>query len=173
VSEESPAEPERETGRILRAAEERVLAAGGVVARLAGLYGPERWALRQRFLDGHAVLEDGGGRWLNQIHRADAAAALGLLLDPATPVGIYNVADGSPATQREIYAAFAAHFGRELPPYGPADLSRKRGWTHKRVSNAKLCALGWRPIYPSFREALAGEVTALGSTESPRPMPGR
>jgi nucleoside-diphosphate-sugar epimerase len=155
VTEESPAEPERETGRILRAAEERVLAAGGVVARLAGLYGPERWALRQKFLDGRAVLEDGGERFLNQIHRADAAAALVLLLDPAVPPGIYNVADGSPVTQREMAAAFAAHFGRQMPPSGPADLSRKRGWTHKRVSNAKLRALGWRPLYPSFREALA------------------
>ena len=173
VTEESPAEPERETGRILRAAEECALAAGGVVARLAGLYGPERWALRQKFLEGRAVLEDGGNRFLNQIHRADAAAALALLLDPAVPAGIYNVADGSPVTQREVFTAFAAHFGRELPPCGPADLSRKRGWTHKRVSNAKLRTLGWRPLYPSFREALAGSPTDPGRLLSPPPRPGR
>ncbi|MDD5349474.1 MAG: NAD-dependent epimerase/dehydratase family protein [Chthoniobacteraceae bacterium] len=156
VTEESPAEPERETGRILRSAEDLVLAAGGVAARLAGLYGPDRWALLRKFLEGRAVLEEGGERFLNQIHRADAASALLLLLDPAVPAGIYNVADGTPVTQRELYAAFADHFGKPLPPAGPRDLSRKRGWTHKRVSNAKLCALGWRPLYPSFREALAG-----------------
>ncbi|MEI8233286.1 MAG: NAD-dependent epimerase/dehydratase family protein [Verrucomicrobiota bacterium] len=154
VTEESPAEPQRETGRILRTAEALTLEEGGVVARLAGLYGPERWALREKFLEGRAVLEEGGMRFLNQIHRADAAAALVRLLDPAVPAGIYNVSDGSPVTQREVYAAFAAHFGGPLPPSGPADLSRKRGWTHKQVSNAKLRALGWRPLYPSFREAL-------------------
>ena len=40
VTEESPAEPDRETGRVLRATEEFVLAGGGIVARLAGIYGP-------------------------------------------------------------------------------------------------------------------------------------
>jgi nucleoside-diphosphate-sugar epimerase len=154
VTEESPAEPERETGRILRAAEALTLDAGGVAARVAGIYGPERWALRQKFLEGRAVLEDGGGRYLNQVHRADAASALLRLLDPAVPGGIYNVSDGMPVTQREFYAALAARYGKPLPPEGPADLSRKRGWTQKRVSNAKLRALGWQPVYPSFREAL-------------------
>lgn len=154
VDEESPAEPERETGRILREAEELALAAGGVVARLAGVYGPERWALRQKFLEGRAVLEDGGGRYLNQIHRADAASALLRLLEPEVPPGIYNVADCTPVTQREFYAALAARYGKLLPPEGPADRSRKRGWTHKRVRAAKLRALGWRPLFPSFRDAL-------------------
>jgi nucleoside-diphosphate-sugar epimerase len=40
VTEQSAAEPDRETGRILRETEEFVLAHGGVVARLAGIYGP-------------------------------------------------------------------------------------------------------------------------------------
>jgi len=163
VTEESTAEPERETGRILRAAEDRALAVGGMVARLAGLYGPERWALRRKFLEGQVTPEDGGDFFLNLIHRADAAAALVLLLDPAVPSGIYNVADGSPTTRQKILAAFAAHFGRPLPPCGPPDLARKRGWTHKRVNNAKLRALGWRPLYPSFQGALASSGSRAGT----------
>ena len=154
VTEESPARPDRETGQILREAEDLALAAGGIVARLAGLYGPDRWALLQRFRDGTAVIEGDGARCLNQIHRADAASALVLLLDPRIAPGIYNVADDTPSTQREIYAAFARHFGQPLPPVAPSDPQRKRGWTHKRVSNAKLRALGWEPLYPSFRDAL-------------------
>jgi hypothetical protein len=41
-----------------------------------------------------------------------------------------------------------------LPPSGPIDPNRKRGWTSKRVSNAKLRALGWVPQFPSFFEAV-------------------
>ena len=154
VTEESPAEPESETGRILRAAEEATLAAGGTVARLAGIYGPDRWALLKKFRDGNAVIEGDGSRWINQIHRADAASALVFLLTRPVPAGIYNVADGTPATQREIYTAFAEHFQRPLPPTGPLETNPKRGWTHKQVSNAKLRSHGWAPMYPSFHEAL-------------------
>lgn len=153
VTEESPAQPPRETGRILRAAEDLVLAAGGTVARLGGLYGPGRWALVERFLDGRAVIEGDGRRYINAIHRADAASALVFLLDQAP--GVYNVVDDTPAAQRDAYAILAEHYGRPLPPAAPPDPGRKRGWTHKAVSNAKLRALGWRPLYPSFRDALA------------------
>jgi len=153
VTEESPTQPERETGHILLSTEALVLAAGGTVARLAGIYGPGRWVLLEKFLDGRAVIEGDGNRVINQIHRADATSALGFLLD--RPAGIYNVADNTPVTQWEIYVAFAEHFERPLPSKGPLDLDRKRGWTHKRVSNAKLRGLGWTPLYPSFREALA------------------
>lgn len=152
VTEESAAQPARETGRILLQAEALVLGVGGSVARLAGIYGADRWALLERYLSGEARLEGEGQRWINQVHRADAAAALGVLL--AAPPGIYNVSDGNPVPQREIYAAFAGHFGRPLPPSAPPDAGRKRGWSHKRVSNAKLAALGWEPMFPSFREVL-------------------
>jgi len=153
VTEESPAQPARETGQILRATEELVLAAGGTVARLAGIYGADRWALLRKFLAGEAVIEGDG--LLNQIHCADATSALVCLLAPSIPAGIYNVSDETPVTQREVYAAFAEHFHRPLPPTGALDVNRKRGWTHKQVSNAKLRALGWAPLYPSFREALS------------------
>lgn len=152
VTEESAAEPARETGQILRAAEKLVLNAGGTVARLGGIYGPERWALREKFLEGRAVIEGDGRRFINAIHRADAATALSFLL--TQPPGIYNVVDNAPTSQWEAYAVLARHFQRPLPPVAAPDLARKRGWTHKAVSNAKLRALGWSPIYPSFREAL-------------------
>ncbi len=161
VTEESPAEPARETGKILLQAEALALEAGGSVARLSGIYGPERWVQLARFLSGEARIEGDGGRWINQIHRADAASALSALL--AAAPGLYNVADGQPATQREIYAAFAAHFQRPLPPTAPPDLARKRGWSSKRVANTRLVALGWQPLYASFREALpaTGSVPGL------------
>src|SRR5713226_4972550 len=42
VTEESAAEPEHEGGKILRETEQLVLNRGGIVARLAGIYGPGR-----------------------------------------------------------------------------------------------------------------------------------
>lgn len=163
VTEDSPAEPGRETGQILRAAEECVLAGGGTVARLAGIYGPGRSVLLRKFFSGEAVLEAGGQRYLNQIHRDDIARALVHLLESKLD-GLFNVSDDQPLTQRAVYEWLAARFQRPLPPDGPADLSRKRGWTSKQVSNAKLRALGWQPRFPSFFHAVEhdpGLVAAL------------
>lgn len=154
VDEGSLAEPDRATGRILLEAERIAIEAGGVVARLAGIYGPGRSVLLRKFLDGTAVLEAGGGRWINQIHRDDGARALFRLAQPDAPGGIYNVCDDTPATQRDVYGWIAGAIGRPLPPEGPADLNRKRGWTSKRVSNSKLRSTGWQTQFPSYAAAL-------------------
>jgi nucleoside-diphosphate-sugar epimerase len=156
VDESSPTVPGRETGAVLLEAERIALEAGGVVARLAGLYGPGRSALLDRCRSGTAVIEDGGGRWINQIHRDDAARALVLLADGGVVPGIYNVSDGTPATQREVYGWLAAALAIPLPPDGPASARRKRGDSNKRVSNAKLVAAGWCPVFPSYAQALPG-----------------
>jgi nucleoside-diphosphate-sugar epimerase len=150
VTESSPAEPARETGRILLAAESEVLRRGGVVLRLAGLYGPGRSVLLRKFLSGEARLEAGGERWINQIHRDDAAAAWYFLADHGETRGIFNGADSRPMRQREIYGEMAARLERELPAAAAADLQRKRGWTSKRVSNEKLRGLGWGPHFPDY-----------------------
>ncbi len=152
VNEESPTEPTRVTGRVLREAEQDVLACGGIVARLAGIYGPGRSVLMKKFLAGEATLESGGHRWMNQIHRDDASRALVHLIN--APSGIYNVCDDRPATQYEIYQWLADFFRRPLPPEGPPDLQRKRGWTSKRVSNQKLRTLKWVPQWPSYQTAI-------------------
>lgn len=154
VTESSPAEPERETGNILLEAEKIALQAGGIVARLSGIYGPGRSVLLRKFLEGTATLENGGVRLINQIHRDDAAAALWCLIKSEKASGIYNVTDDTPASQKDVYGWIAEALKKPLPPPGPADFNRKRGWTSKRLSNEKLHALGWAPQFPSYREAL-------------------
>ena len=156
VDEQTPALPDRETGRVLRETEEVVLASpGGTVARLAGIYGPGRSVLLKKFLAGEAVMEGDGTRWLNQIHRDDAASALFRLAQPDAPPGVYNVADGTPLKQGQLYLGLAEQFKREMPPNGPEDRNRKRGWTNKRVTNSKLKTLGWVARYPSFLDWVA------------------
>jgi nucleoside-diphosphate-sugar epimerase len=118
VDENSPTEPLRETARVLLEAEAVALRAGGIVARLGGIYGPGRSMFLRKFAEGSAVLEAGGERFINLIHREDAARALLRLADPAIPSGIYNVCDNHPPTQREIYGWISEFFQKPLPQAG-------------------------------------------------------
>lgn len=155
VDETTPAEPARDTGRLLRDAENIALQAGGAVVRLAGIYGPGRSFVLKNLLEGRAAIEgnNGQGRLLNQIHADDAAAALAHIATRRLP-GIYNGVDDAQMTQRECLSRLCMLFCLKMPPVREPDPNRKRGWSHKRVSNAKLHAAGWRPRYPSYFDAL-------------------
>ncbi|CAN5447328.1 SDR family oxidoreductase [soil metagenome] len=154
VDEESVADPSHETGKILRETEEFVRQNGGLVARLAGIYGPGRSALLRKFLAGEARIDDQGERYLNHAHRDDIAAALWHLITlPAeawATAAIVNVADDQPMTQREAYAWLATRLDRPLPPVAAQPGKRKRGASNKRVSNGKLRELGWKAKYPTL-----------------------
>ena len=154
IDEESEANPPRDAGLTLRDAEGVTLACGGYVARLAGLYGPGRSVLLKKFLADEAVIEGEGRRWINQIHRDDAASAIIRLFTHRAAPGVYNVADDTPTSQREIYEWLSEFHHKPLPPSTDTPQPTRRGWSNKRVSNAKLRAIGWAPVYPSFREAL-------------------
>ncbi|MEI7954098.1 MAG: NAD-dependent epimerase/dehydratase family protein [Verrucomicrobiota bacterium] len=155
VTEASPTLPDRDTGILLLDAEQLVLNSGGIVVRLSGIYGPGRSVILRKFLTGEAVMEDDGGRFLNQIHRDDAVSAIHQLAsNPSSHRGeVYNLSDATPLTQRACYLHLCALFQRPLPPSAARDLNRKRGWTHKQVSSAKLQAIGWRPQFPAFLDA--------------------
>jgi len=154
VTEESPAEPLTATGRILREAERAALGSGATVVRSTGIYGPGRGVLFEKFRRGEAVIEGDGLRWINQIHQRDLVAALAHLIEAGAPGEIYNATDDTPVTQLDFYAWCGGFLRRPIPPQGPVDTQRKRGLTNKRVSNAKLRATGWSPMYPSFREGI-------------------
>jgi nucleoside-diphosphate-sugar epimerase len=153
VDENSSAEPERETAKILRAAESLVLGVGGTVTRLGGIYGPARCVPLARLLSGDAVIEGAGERIMNSIYQDDAVNAL-LFLARSRPAGIFNVVDDEPVSQLEWFTWVARRTGKPMPPFGPRDFTRKRAWTNKRVSNAKLRQLGWTPMVPSYREGV-------------------
>jgi nucleoside-diphosphate-sugar epimerase len=157
VDEESPANPLRETGQILRKTEELVLGASGAVARLAGLYGPGRCVPLQKLLDGKAIIEGNGERIMNMLHQVDAASTLRFLAETRA-TGLFNAVDNQPVSELEWFRYVCDRLNQPIPPFGPRDMNRKRGWTSKRVSNGKLRSLGWDPLFPTFREGLAKEV---------------
>jgi nucleoside-diphosphate-sugar epimerase len=154
VAEESPAEPGHERAMILREAEGLVLAGGGMVARLAGIYGPGRSVLLRRLLHGEALIDPDNDRFVNQVHRDDAAAALFAIVTRGVAGEIYNVADDEPMRQSECYKWLAQKLNRPQPRMGTSASKRKRGSSNKRVSNKKLQRLGWAPKYPSMAEAM-------------------
>lgn len=165
VTEESPTEPASPTSRILRRAEQEVLAAGALVLRPSGIYGPGRAVLFEKLKRGEAIIEGAGGRWINQVHRHDLVEAVAFLLQAGTPGEIYNVTDDCPVSYLDYYRWCSAFLRLPMPPHGPIHLHRKRGLTNKRVSNAKLRTLGWQPQFPSFREGLT---TGQDNIYSPR-----
>lgn len=167
VDETSVTEPDRETARVLLETERIVLANGGIVARLAGIYGPQRSFLLRKFLAGEANVDAANDRFVNQVHRDDIATALVLLLSQRKELGergateeknIFNVADDRPFFTRELYEWLANCLDRPIIASHAHSAPRKRGENNKRVSNHKLRALGWRPEYPTFEEGMARSV---------------
>lgn len=155
VTEESETKPARETGRVLLETEKLVLNRGGTVARLAGIYGPGRSALLSKFLTGTAIIDPENDRFVNQVHRADIASGLFLLVSREwQKTQIYNVVDDEPMLQSDCYRWLARRLNRPLPLIRKSTEQRKRGNTNKRVSNAKLQNLGWTLQYPTFADAM-------------------
>jgi nucleoside-diphosphate-sugar epimerase len=162
VTEESPAEPDSEDARTVREAEEIVLDKGGIVLRVAGIYGPGRSFLLRGAINGTALATD---RTVNQVHRDDVASAIFLVgrRQKINPPRIFNVVDDAPAPAAEILLWLSERLN--LPVSASlTPTKQKRGHSNKRVSNAKLRALGWAPAYPSYREGF--DLSVLPALES-------
>jgi len=169
VTEESPAQPEAPTARILAQTEAILLAAAqtgfpAVILRVAGIYGPGRGHSFKQFLKGEARIEGDGLRHFNMIHRDDLIGVIIAALERGKSGRIYNAVDNEPVSQARFYEWLAKKLNRPLPPAAPADLeiSRKRGATNKRVSNARLREeLKYEFKLPDFRAGYAAEIARL------------
>ena len=138
------------------------------VFRLPGIYGPGRSAL-DRVRDGtaHGIVKP--GQVFSRIHVDDIASALAASIARPRAGASYNLCDDEPAPSHQVNAFAARLLGREPPApvaFEDADLTdaARRFWgENKRVSNALAKAeLGWRPLYPTYREGL----TAIHAAEA-------
>lgn len=144
VTEDSPARAETERAEVLLHAESVVLNSGGVVVRLAPLYGDDRCELVRRFMSGLPCLPGDDSRVMNYLHVEDAADALLLLgTQPWLQDGIYNVS-GESFTKKEIYDQLEELFGLEREPQSSE--ASHRGVSDMRVDCSRLRELGWAPI---------------------------
>jgi nucleoside-diphosphate-sugar epimerase len=163
VIESSPTEPESATSRILVETEKLLQDCPfAMTLRVGGIYGPGRGHLFHQYLRGEATRRDDGSSYINNIHLRDVTASIIHLLSAGTPGETYNLVDNEPITQLTFFQWLSKQLGKPLPPAAPADPTRKRGVTNKRVSNARLRSTGYTFLYPTFREGYLAEMQALG-----------
>jgi nucleoside-diphosphate-sugar epimerase len=169
VDESTPLEPTTAKTEVLAEAE-RVArevtpeyGIDGAVARLAGLYGPDRYRL-ERYLEG-PVTEG----YLNMIHREDAAGVVRFMLE-STDEELVLAVDDEPVEKWGFADWLADECGVERPPKETkaerldGDVSaagRRRILTSKRCSNDRLRELGYEFHYPTYREGYRAAVEAF------------
>jgi len=171
VDEGTALDPATEKTEILAAAErvatEEAAAAGldGTVARLAGLYGPDRYRL-ERYVTGPVT-----AGLLNMVHRDDAAGAIAHLLqtDDARD-DVVLVVDDEPVEKWTFADWLAAECEEPDPPkrtieaaLSDDDVSpaaRRRLRSQKRCSNERLRDLGYEFDYPTYREGYRAAIDA-------------
>jgi nucleoside-diphosphate-sugar epimerase len=169
VDETSPLQPSTARGHRRLAAENEWLALGLPlhIFRLAGIYGPGRNQLVS-VLDGSAKRIIKPGQIFSRIHVGDIAGVLAASIAKPNPGRAYNVCDDEPCPPQDVVAFAAKLLGRTPPPeiaFGDADLSpmAKSFYAEsKRVSNKRIKEeLGYRLIYPSYREGLTALLASL------------
>ncbi|MEZ5405653.1 MAG: SDR family oxidoreductase [Verrucomicrobiia bacterium] len=148
VTEESEANPETETGNVLRVTEQQVLARQGTVLRLAGIYGPNRTRMISNIKQSLQQNQEMPNRWVNHIHRDDIVTAIDCLIQKQAR-GIFNGCDNEPTPLHQIIAWLANRLKTPIPSWIQPALKPS---THKRVNNTKLRQIGWQPAYPTYRE---------------------
>lgn len=161
VTEQSPAESSAPTARLVREAEQVLLAGAdqAMVLRLSGIYGPGRTRLIDQVRGGTAVLP-AAPQWTNRIHRDDAAAAIvHLVMDVEDPAPIYLGSDELPADLGEVLQFLAAELGLPDPPYGEAPSTRGGA---RRVDSSLLRSTGFSLTYPTYREGYRAVLAGRG-----------
>jgi len=174
-TEEDPLDPDppasqRDTLEAIRYLEHSVTSAplAGLALRYGSLYGPGSSEVFVAMLKRRRVplVGDGAGVW-SFLHVTDAAAATVAAVHGGPP-GVYNIVDDEPAAVAEWLPVLARCAGAPRPLHVPAWLGRLAGgeaglsmMTQIRgCSNAKAKRdLGWRPIWPSWRQGFAAGLT--------------
>jgi nucleoside-diphosphate-sugar epimerase len=125
-----------------------------VILRYGTFYGAGTWYSPGGLAD-HQLRQDGGTSAVlgpltaddavsSFVHVQDAARAAVAAL--AWPSGAINIVDDEPAPSRDWLPVLADVFGVPVPPA----ITGRAGW-QRGASNAHARALGWTPLYPSWR----------------------
>jgi nucleoside-diphosphate-sugar epimerase len=129
------------------------------VLRLSGIYGPGRNQIKTA-MEGGARRLVKPGQMFNRIRVEDIARAT-VFLAAGRHGGIYNVTDDAPAPPQDVVAYACTLAGVDMPPeqdFATAELTpmaRSFYGENKKVSNAKIKALGFSFAYPHYRMSLA------------------
>lgn len=163
VIENTPPAPTGIRGRARLLAERQWAGSGGPAewVRLPGIYGPGRSALDDEttLLRPFAARP---GQVFSRVHVEDIARGLLAAMRRPRPGRVLHLVDDLPAPREDVVAEAARLLGVAPPPQIPvesANLSEMAASflaENRRVGNGMTkAALGWRPLYPTYREGLA------------------
>ncbi len=138
VDEKTDIDPISERVKILRKAE-KIALKHGKIARLSGLYGPNRYGF-DRYLNNKVK-----SGYVNLIHRDDAASGLKhIALEGEHDT--YIVVDDKPINTHKLASWLSEKTGKKT------ELIDQPKNSSKRCSNSRLKREGWSPKYPTFKE---------------------
>jgi len=169
VDENSVAEPGNITSRLIRQAEQRLIAVNpaNIVVRFSGIYGPGRESLLRQAMQVPAIQQT-PPYFTNRIHQQDCVGVLAFLLERHLAgkalAQCYLASDDDPAPIWDVMNWLAERLHCPLPtvrdggsvatgrePVRPTVKAVDAGM-NKRCSNARLKALGYRFQYPSYKD---------------------
>lgn len=163
VDEESATRPRRFNGEILLQAEQQARAAGGIVVRFSGIYGPGRDVLIRRLRAGGVACRRSPPLWTNRIHADDCAAVLDHLLALADPAPVYCASDRLPAPRWDVLTWLAGRLGVPGPVEAQDDAGQGRRVDARRLYNSGLVLR-----HPDYR---AGYGAMMAADQSAGPAP--
>ena len=142
-----------------------------IVVRPGMVYGDGSWfrQMVEGLRDGTYRFVEDGANAMSPVHLEDTAAAFRTLVEHGRPGETYLVADDRPVAVRE-FAGYVAAQTRTVPPRGMSRAEAIVAWgedltalesANRRVSNAKLRALGWSPNYPTYLEGVPRILAAI------------
>ncbi|MCD8483878.1 MAG: NAD-dependent epimerase/dehydratase family protein [Verrucomicrobia bacterium] len=172
IDEDAPAIPSSPSGKIILQSEEilrnnRQLFDRLFVLRLSGIYGPGRHYILDQLRRGELEFGGRGDYYLNLIHQTDIVRALCTVFDGTEGLsgGTYNLSDGQPFLKEEVVIWLARKLGLAVPVFCPDILTPRQQRRsqptqsspppvpNRRISSNRIRRdIGWRPLYPSFRE---------------------
>ncbi|MFZ2313891.1 MAG: SDR family oxidoreductase [Methylobacter sp.] len=154
VDEDSIAQPDNITSRLIRQAEQRLMALNpaNIVVRFSGIYGPGREYLLRMARQAPAIQQT-PPYFTNRIHQRDCVGVLSFLLDQqlaSVPLKqCYLASDDDPAPMWDVMNWLAERL--HCQPATVKAIDDNTGM-NKRCSNAQLKALGYQFQYPSFKD---------------------
>lgn len=157
VDEDSPAEPQALTSRLIRQAEQRLIESNPdhIIVRFSGIYGPGRESLLRMAAQSPAIQKE-PPYFTNRIHRQDCVGVLAFLLEQRL-VGhklepYYLASDDDPAPLWDVVSWLAERL-HCAPPVAKAVGSN--AVMNKRCRNRRLKDLGYQFQYPGYKEGYA------------------
>ncbi len=154
VDEDSVAESGNVTSRLIRQAEQKLIALSpaNIVVRFSGIYGPGREYLLRQAMQAPAIQQT-PPYFTNRIHQRDCVGVLAFLLEQRfageTLAQCYLASDDDPAPMWDVMTWLTERLHCPPPLVKAADAD---AGMNKRCSNARLKELGYRFRYPSYKD---------------------